>query len=280
MGKLSIVTDSNSSPEKLKIDVSDKKIYYGDSEGTVVIIEGSLKYRPLHCSELNNRLANRDWNKSETLFISRVSGEDNEDDPILRYRKYTNPEYRPTGEIDEIDASNESRDLSFPLCGKLSDDVKELIDDKYNKLFDSSMKASEEMSFLESTKHIIDTSECQESIDLIKGYDSYTDSLDINELIEYSSYPGTSARLELIIRYSMLNRNTNEATIYNHNTILKAFEYDEDRNLLLENAVEVIGDNLVRLEYLGGIVRVFPISTEISECIINYCTAIYGKFTR
>ena len=148
MGKLSIVTDSSLNPEKLKINVSDKKIYYNDSDGTVVLIEGSLKFRPLHCSELNSRLTNRDWNKSETLFISKVSGEDNEDDPILRYRKYTNPEYKPTGEIDCIDSSDPNNDLSFPLCVKLSNSTKEEINWVYNNKFDPIMRASEEVYFL------------------------------------------------------------------------------------------------------------------------------------
>ena len=63
MGKLSIVTDSNSENDKLKINVADRKIYYNTEEGLRVLIEGTLKYRPLHCSELSRRLANTDWNQ-------------------------------------------------------------------------------------------------------------------------------------------------------------------------------------------------------------------------
>lgn len=272
MGKLSIVTDGNSESEKLQINVADRKIYYSDSEGTVVLIEGSLKYRPLHCSEISKRLANRDWNKSETLFIQ---GDSNVDDPILRYKKS-----RPTGEIDQIETTNLDPDLSFPLCGELSSETKELITEAYTSIFDNASEATEEVCYMKSSKNVMDTSECQESIDLIGGLDSYTNSLSLGELIEYSCYPGVSAMVNLSVRYSKLNSTETEATIYNYFTTFKAFEYDQEQNLVLENLIEVIKDSedLVRIEYLGGTIRLFPISSRISECIINDCTIIYGKF--
>ncbi len=276
MGKLSIVTDNSTDSEKLKINVSDKKIYYNDTDGTVVLIEGTLKYRPLHCSELSRRLTNRDWNKSETLFISGVSGEYNEDDPILRYRKYT--ETKPTGEIDEINVRDDDSSLSFPLCGELDSETKARISEAYSEIFDSNMTASEEVCFMGSSKSVMNTSEGQESIDLIKGFDSYTNSLNIGELIEYSSYPRISGRVDLSIQYSKINGN--DVRIYNYFTTFKAFEYDRDRNLTIENMIEIIKDteDLIRIEYLGGTIRLFPISSRISECIINDCTVIYGKF--
>lgn len=276
MGKLSIVTDSNSENEKLKINVADRKIYYNTQEGSEVLIEGSLKYRPLHCSELSRRLANRDWNKSETLFIQ---GDSNVDDPILRYKKYITT--RPTGEIDEIDTLSDDQSLSFPLCGNLSSETKDRITEVYTSIFDDSMIAHEEVCFLGSSKNVMKTSECQESIDIIKGPDSYTSSLSLCELIEYSSYPKTSARVDMSIKYSKLNDEMNEASIYTYFTSFKAFEYDRDRNLGIENMIEVISDtteDLIRIEYLGGIVRLFPVSPRITECIINDCTVIYGKF--
>lgn len=276
MGKLSIVTDSNSGNEKLKINVADRKIYYNTQEGSVVLIEGSLKYRPLHCSELSRRLANRDWNKSETLFIQ---GDSNVDDPILRYKKYTTT--RPTGEIDEIDTLSDDLSLSFPLCGDLSSETKERITEAYTSIFDDSMIAREEVCFMGSSKSVMRTSECQESIDIIKGPDSYTSSLSLCELIEYSSYPKVSARVDMSVKYSKLTNDLSDASIYTYFTTFKAFEYDRDRNIDLENMVEIISDDtedLVRIEYLGGIIRLFPVSPRITECIINDCTVIYGKF--
>ena len=102
MKKLSIVTNSNSETEKLKINVADKKIYYNKQEGSVVLIEGSLRYK-----------------KS-----------------------------KPTGEIDEIDVLNTDLDLSFPLCGKLSEETKELIAEAYTSIFDNSMIAREVVCFM------------------------------------------------------------------------------------------------------------------------------------
>ena len=267
MGKLSIVTEESS---ELRINVADRKIYYNTPGGTVTIIEGSLKYRPLHCSELSKRLESRNWNKSETLFIQ---GDSSVDNPILRYKKS-----RPTGEIDTIDTLDLSGNLSFPLCGTLDSSVKAQIDAAYSEIFDSSLTASEEMCFLESTKNVMDTSKCQESIDIIKGSDSYTSGLSLRELIEYSSYPGISARLDMSIKYSVLGSNLEDPTIYTYFTTIDAFRYDNDRNLILEDTVENIGDDLIRLEYFGGVVKLFPISPQISECIINDCTIIYGNF--
>lgn len=276
MKRLSIVTDSNVDSEKLKINVADKKIYYGDSSEATVLIEGSLRYRPLHCSELSNRLAKRNWNKSETLFIS------NEDDPILMYRKYTNNENKPVGEIDEIDTRELDPNLSFPLCGDLDPEVKTLIDDMYAEKFDSSGISSEEgICFSESTRDPMDTSECQESINIIKGFDSYTSSLSLCELMEYSSNPGTTARVDLSIRYSKINSDGMSANVYNYFTTFEAFRYDSERNLISENMIESIKSGtteLIRIEYFGGIIRLFPVSDMISEYIINDCTIIYGKF--
>lgn len=273
MGKLSIVTDSNLDSEKLKIDVADKKIYYGDSLGATVLIEGNLKYRPLHCSELSNKLSDRNWNKSETLFIS------NEDDPTLMYRKYTSETYKSIGEIDEIDTENIDPNLSFPLCKPLDFEVRNKITEMYEDKFDS--EEPQDSHFLVSLKNPMNTSECLESIDIIKGYDSYTSSLSLCELIEYSSNPGISARVDLSIRYSKIDSSGIHATVYNYFTMFKAFEYSRDGNLNVENTVEIINDesnDLIRIEYLGGIIRLFPISDTISECIINDCTIVYGKF--
>ena len=119
------------------------------------------------------------------------------------------------------------------------------------------------------------TSECQESINIIKGVDSYTNSLDLSELIEYSSYPGVSCRLDLSIKYSKVENSI--VSVYDYFTIIKAFEYDKDRNLVIEDTIEDIGD-LIRIEYFNGTLRLFPKSPKISECIINDCTVIYGKF--
>ena len=90
-----------------------------------------------------------------------------------------------------------------------------------------------------------------------------------------------SARLDISIKYSKLNDERTEASINNYFTTFKAFEYDVNRNLIMENTIEIINDNtgdLVKIEYFNGIIRLFPLSPRITECIINDCTVIYGKF--
>lgn len=274
MGKLSIVTNSENISGKLKISASNK-IYYSDSGEDIELLEGSPKYRPIRCSELSKRLSNRNWNKSETLFIS------NDNDNItLRYRKYSDDTNLPEGEIDIIDVDNADDNLSFPLTWELSEETKNTIEEMYSDSFDQGTVASEEVCFLKSLKDALNTSKYQESIDLVKGYDSYTNSLSLIELIEYSPYPGTTGRIDLSIKYSKVSSDNTSVSVYNYFTMFKAFEYSNGGVLYIDDTIEIIhdtSDDLIRVEYLGGTIRLFPISHKISECIIDNCTLVYGN---
>lgn len=260
MGKLSIVTRT---PIENKLTINNNNdIYYIDNNNTVNIIEGELRYRPIHCSELYNKLSLRGIRPYD-LFISGISGEDDYENPILKFSYI-----EPHGEIDEIDTTD--IDTSFPLCGKLDRETIERVDDKYRELFGDGLNAGEELSFLSSTNSLMEK-ESQESIDLIKGFDSYTNTVSLNELISYSTEPGLNCRVDLTILYSK------DGEIYNHNTMFTAFDYSEHQLLNIYNTIENI-NNLVQLEYINGVIKVIPISQEVNECIINNCTVIYGKF--
>ena len=163
------------------------------------------------------------------------------------------------------------------MNGVFSRETKEKIIEIYNSLFDSVI-VDQGRVFMQSSRDIIDTRNCQESINLVTGLDSYTSAVNLQDLIEYSSFPGTKARVNLNIQYSRSNISGNSAEIYSYHTIFDAFEYTEDRNLVLPGIIETVGDNLIRLEYLGGTIRLFPLSQRITECIINNCTVIYGNF--
>ena len=272
MGKLSIVTENNPNSD-ITINSVEKKIYCNNTD----LVEGSLRFRPLRCSELHTRLAKRNWNKSETLFISEVDGEVNEDIPVLRYKKYNDLSLSlATGEIDNIDTRD--TELSFPLCGEINDRAKDVIDREYKLKIGDDIDPLLELSQMKSAKTIRDLSLTENSIDLIKGLDSYTNSVSLKELIEYSSTPNLTGKVDLSIQYSKKVGGTYK--IYNYDTSFCAFKYNDNRNLDIENSIEIIedgGENLIQLEYLSGVIKVLPLSTKITECIINNCTIIYGQ---
>jgi len=261
MGKLSIITNT---PIENKLTINNNNdIYYLNNNGEVInIIEGNLRYRPLHCSELSNKFELRGIRPYD-LFISGIEGEDDYDDPIIKFSYI-----EPRGEIDEIDTTDINN--SFPLCGDLSRETKELIDEKYKELFGDSLNADEELRFLSSTNNIADK-EIEESIDLIKSFDSYTNTVNLNELINYSTDAYINCRVDLTILYSI------RGVIYNYNTMFTAFDYNAHQILNIYNTIENI-NNYVQLEYINGTIKVIPISQEVNECIINNCTIIYGKF--
>ena len=270
MGKLSIVTENNPNSD-ITINSVEKKIYCDNTD----LVEGSLRFRPLRCSELRTRLAKRNWNKSETLFISEIDGEVNEDIPVLRYRKY-NDLSLATGEIDSIDTR--SSELSFPLCGDINDRAIEEIDREYKLKIGADVDPLLEACQMKSSKTLRDLSVTENSIDLIKGLDSYTNSVSLKELIEYSSTPNLTGKVDLSIQYSKKVGGTYK--IYNYDTSFCAFKYNNNRDLDIENSIEIIEDgdeNLIQIEYLSGTIKILPISAKITECIINNCTIIYGQ---
>lgn len=260
MGKLSIVTNE---PVENKLTINNNNdIYYITNQGTINIIEGDLRFRPLHCSELYNKFLLRGIRPYD-LFISGIEGEDDERDPIIKFSYI-----EPRGEIDNIDTTDINN--SFPLCGDLYSDTEELVNRKYIELFGDGLNAGEELGFLSSTNSIQEK-ESEVSIDLIKSFDSYTNTVSLNELINYSTEAYISCRVDLTVLYSK-----SDGIIYNHNTKFTAFDYGPTQTLNIYNTIENI-DSLVQLEYINGVIKVIPTSQEVNECIINNCTVIYGK---
>ncbi len=260
MGKLSIVTNT---PEENKLAINNNgEIYYLTNNGTVNLVEGDIRYRPLHCSELYNKLSIRGIRPYD-LFISSVDGENNEDNPIIRFSYI-----EPRGEIDEIDTTDVNN--SFPLCGSLTRGTANIVRNKYIELFGTGeLDAGEELKFLSGTNSVPDRV-FEVSIDLIKSFDSYTNTVSLNELINYSTDADLTCKVDLTVLYSK------NGVIYNHHTTFTAFDYDSNNALNIYNTVEDIS-NSVQLEYINGIIKVIPISRDVDECIINNCTVIYGK---
>ena len=255
--KLSIVTNNSSVEGKIRIS-GDQLCYENETGETIIITDGDLKYRPLHCSELYNKFLTRGWNKTETLFIK---------DNNLMYRKYdTVP---PSSIIDEINPLTDTN--SFPLCGEsYSRDIANRINEAYNNIFGNT-NANEEICFLNTTRSLFNP-EWSVVLDYC-GPDSYTNTINLTEPIKfYSTKPGIQGKVDLSVLYTI------GENLYTYNTTFCSFKYDSSDNLILEDLIETDG-YYVEIEYIGGIIKAIPISKDVTECIINKCSLTYGKLS-
>jgi hypothetical protein len=102
--------------------------------------------------------------------------------------------------------------------------------------------------------------------------DTYTNVLNISELIYYNSKPGISGVFDVTIEYSKAGR------IYVKDLSFQAFKYTSSNDLPVLNVENYITEinNDVQLEYIDNTIRVNPMSSEIDECILSRCTITYG----
>ena len=113
-------------------------------------------------------------------------------------------------------------------------------------------------------------------IELIKyNSDSYTNILDISELIYYNTKPGITGLLDITIEYSKAGQ------VYVKDISFPAFKYlpveDSDISALsIDDYITEI-NNDVQVEYLNNTIRVNSLNSNIDECIISRCTITYGN---
>lgn len=130
---------------------------------------------------------------------------------------------------------------------------------------------SMDISFYDSSIRSIELNSTSKTFDLIKaGSDTYTDSVDLNNLIKFSKIPGVSCLLDINVQYSDL-----EGKVYNKSTTLTGFKYDGNGKLQGDNIIQDLEG--VTLSYIEGTLSVSPNNVNIIEYIINKCTVTYGK---
>lgn len=128
-----------------------------------------------------------------------------------------------------------------------------------------------EFSFYDSSLKSIDLSNSTKTVDLVRvDSDIYTNTIDLNNLIECIGVPGTSSFIDLNIQYSNI-----DGKVFNKSTFLEGFKYDDNGKLVGDNIIQDLGD--VELTYVDGIITVIAKTLNIIECIINKCTITYGK---
>lgn len=273
--KLRIVGTDNSDSLHIVDDGANSYIANGD----VMVTERThASDRPIHCSELKKVLKRRNWHKSDTKFIGK--------DGKLYSRIYTT--YGPSGNIDLIETDPKKYNYSgyayqvSDYFSSLSDEVKKKtisdINQLYEKLF-GAMKETE-ISFYSVPGSVVNILDKSVVFDLIR-YDSseYTDTVSLGEVLKLPMAPVEYCRVDLGVQYTKngIDPKNGETTAEVHcsETCFTAFSFENEKRVD-HNIVGKFNDE-VGYECLNGIIKVSPLTNNINECIISYCTITYGR---
>ena len=107
--------------------------------------------------------------------------------------------------------------------------------------------------------------------------DTYTNSVDIKSIL-YNIVldSNTTAKVDLSIQYSKID---NKSVVYSSDFTFNGFSTITSNNKLsvkFNNAIQIINDEVI-VEFIDGLIRLFPNKENILECIISNCTVTYGN---
>lgn len=134
------------------------------------------------------------------------------------------------------------------------------------------MAKTNEIYLLNNSKGSIDFLNNQNTSSLIE-YDSdkYTNTIDIKKLLSKKTINAeTAIKVDLTIQYSVDNNN-----IMCFDITFEGIHSGND-SIKFNNSIHIMND--IKIEYLNGIITLFPLSSNIIECIISNCLITYGKF--
>jgi hypothetical protein len=117
------------------------------------------------------------------------------------------------------------------------------------------------------------TSEKIEFVD--RDSDIYTDTIDFRNIINYSRQPDITAYLDLEIGCT-IEKTKDSYEFFTRVSKFTLFKYSEIGELKQEDFILEVNDDIL-VEFVGGILRVIPSNSKITECIINNCILEYGK---
>ena len=240
--------------------------------GDIIVTERTKSPdRPLHCSELDKKLKLRNWHKFDTKYIGT--------DGKLYSRVYS--KIKPNAAIDLINTDPSNPDMynyAYLCCDDTVQNERlagslETIDQLYEKIF-GAMK-EKEISFYSVPRSVVNILDGSIVFDLIR-YDSseYTDTISLGEVLRLPLAPVEFGRVDLGIQYSKKS-GSDASRIYNCDTNFTAFSFEDGKRTVNNLVGEV--NNEIGYEFLNGVIKVTPLTNEINECIISYCTITYGR---
>lgn len=274
--KLSIVSKPSESSKSgvfvnYETNKEDSYICYIDSAGNEV---RKIKYsknsiqKPVYKSELYQKLKQYRWLLNKNLYL--------DNNEVVNVASTS---YFP---LEPVCSINRGAIDGFPTIAQ--DNIKDLEDAWENLLsslpdFDKeileNMMKTNEVYLLNNSKGSIDFLETQNICSLIScESDLYTDTLDLKKLLNKKSIKNdTTLKVDLSIQYSK-KEIINDAPIYSFDITFSGIEV-LDNNILFKDFISEQND--IRVEYLNGIIQLFPTSDNIIECIISNCSVTYGK---
>lgn len=256
MDRLTVIsTSENVDRFGAEVAISPAREYsyliYKDNLGTWRGITEGSRFRPLHLSELSRRLSSRGWNIGRHFFTQ--GGE-------LWTGLKTSPEYIPSiGLLTSYPSKqiSNSTDLGSTYTNIITNTEYEKILKEMNE---------KEINLYNTSTRGIDLVSGKQTIDVISyNSDTYTNMVSLVPLKNHIISEGISCKVDLGIVY------TNSGTTLYHTTSFPAFGFQED-----ENWIEEVNE-AVQVEYIGGIIRVMPLVSTVTECIISNCTVEYGR---
>lgn len=289
-----VTTKTDSTPDStLYIIPGDNPDIRYKSGNQEVIISLDKKDRPLYCSELVNMFRDCNWFISKRPIIVDNEGDDFSIYLLSDNRRENTPIYEfiqssskiPTDTI--LDEENwweefwEDIKDSIKSDGEISESIKDSILEEIEsrKMKIETMAKTNEIYLFDNSTNKIDFLNNHNIIRLVEyNSDVYTDTVDIKKVLSGISCKSgiTSSKIDLSIQYT--KKKGNSISILNHNTTFEGFSVS-GKNIEITNFIETVGDD-VDIEYLNGVIKLYPKTNNIIECIISNCIISYGKLNK
>lgn len=277
--------------------VNDTLAYTNEASETSVLITGNDQPgKALRCSEFTSFLKGQSYLTGGIKYVNTIDiPQPGESIPGV-YLYYRNPSKvdsdiptiditdSPGDEIifyidedNQIKVSGQNYSKDLKVCDSWDNRrslnyFKGIIEELYNKYIGLG-DPSEEVYNQISSRYLGDyyTENYIKTYTLVSFFTrDYTNQLDLREYIHRSELPGISGKLDLSISYSLVSE---EFSVYS--VSFTAFSYTTEG--ILKNPVRIFGDQYIQVEYIDGILTIYPKTTEVTECIINNCILNYGK---
>lgn len=269
--KLKIITTSNEGI-RLKNYKEDYYIYSGNTR-----VRNSLRnsiYKPIKCSELYYKI-----NKSLKWFQYKyVVVKDNNFYIVTKklsdeYRNSTIYETNPKDLTpEELFSMTENNDF---ISNKTWSDLLDTVENNDKDIIEK-MINSNEIFLLNNSKSVVDfLSDNTITTELIEP-NTYTDTVDLKPILSEKLSKNKGFKLDISIKYSINEGNPDLDGIYCYDTTINGISFNKEK-VEFNNFIQTIGNNQVKLEYLKGIIKVFPLSDKIKDCIISNCLITYGQ---
>jgi hypothetical protein len=148
------------------------------------------------------------------------------------------------------------------------------VNNAYNFVYES-QRGERELRITRTSKDKVDIVDDSITIPMIDSSTTsiYTNTLDLNDLINHANTPGISAKADVTFLYS-----TDNNIICGGDISFNAFDIDSDGNVIKDNMI--FNKEKVRVEYINGIIRIFPTSNDINECILSDVIITYGNLKK